>query len=73
MDGSCVNDVLLDDGPRDSWHVDLGESWEIRLWCGALGCTERELREAVAAVGTLARDVRAHLAGSSSRAVRPSL
>ena len=42
--------------------VALSEPYEVRDWCKSLGCTEDELKAAVAAVGHSAAKVRAHLA-----------
>jgi len=46
-----------------SWEVriDLDENYEILHWIRRLGCSERELREAVQAVGHNAADVRRYL------------
>ena len=41
--------------------ISLSEPYEVRDWCKSLGCTEAELRAAVAAVGHSAAKVRAHL------------
>lgn len=42
--------------------ISLSEPHELRSWMESFGCTEEELREAVAAVGPSAEAVRAHLA-----------
>lgn len=42
--------------------ISLTEPYEVRNWCKSLGCTEEELRAAVAAVGNGAEAVRTHLA-----------
>lgn len=47
--------------PEDAKRIDIHDSHEIRNWCQAFGCTVEELKDAVGAVGTWARDVRAHL------------
>ncbi len=56
--------VSLDEERRaqDHWSVNLAESWEIFFWTRELRCSEEELRQAVAAVGKTAGDVRAHFA-----------
>ena len=41
--------------------IALSQPYEVRDWCKSLGCTEAELRAAVAAVGNSAEKVRAHL------------
>lgn len=47
--------------PTDAQRIDIHDPQEIRNWCSSLGCSETELKNAVAAVGTSAKDVRAHL------------
>ena len=56
--------ISLDEERRaqDHWSVNLAESWEIFFWTRELGCSEEELRRAVAAVGRTAGHVRAYLA-----------
>ena len=46
---------------RDRKLIALSEPYEVRDWCKSLGCTEDQLRAAVAAVGNSAEKVRAHL------------
>jgi len=46
---------------RDRKLIALSEPYEVRDWCKSLGCTEDQLRVAVAAVGNSAAKVRAHL------------
>jgi hypothetical protein len=41
--------------------IALSQPHEVRDWCKSLGCTEDQLRAAVAAVGNSAAKVRAHL------------
>ena len=41
--------------------ISLTEDYEARDWCKALGCSEVELRKAVAAVGNSAEKVREFL------------
>jgi len=57
-----VSDDLHNRGPRDRSRVNVHEAWELRYWCGALNCTEPQLRRAVGAVGVMVTDVRAWLA-----------
>jgi hypothetical protein len=45
----------------DRKRISLSEDYEVRDWTKSLGCTEEELRKAVAAVGNSAQDVRDHL------------
>ena len=48
-------------GAQDRARINVNEDHEIRYWTQALGVTEEELREAVAAVGVSADAVRQHL------------
>ena len=52
---------------QDHWRVDLGESWELVFWSREFGCTESDLRSAVAEVGSKAGAVRAYLASQSQQ------
>jgi hypothetical protein len=45
-------------GPLDRSRVNVNEEWERRYWAEEFGCTEDELRDAVARVGVMVRDVR---------------
>ncbi|SEQ55316.1 Protein of unknown function [Pseudomonas sp. NFACC02] len=47
--------------PEDAKRIDIHDLHEIRNWCQAFGCTVEELKSAVDAVGTWAKDVTAHL------------
>lgn len=47
--------------------ISLTEPYEVRDWCKSFGCTEQELRAAVAAVGNSAEKVRAYLASKKKR------
>ncbi|AEI69211.1 DUF3606 domain-containing protein [Corallococcus macrosporus] len=48
-------------GRPDSDLINLSQPHEVRYWCGAFGCTEAQLRAAVATVGNSAKAVRKHL------------
>ncbi len=48
-------------GPADAARINLNEEHELRYWTKSLNVPEAELRDAVAAVGVMAKDVRAHL------------
>jgi hypothetical protein len=61
-----MSDDLSDRGPADRSRISLGEDWEVQWWTKALGVSEENLREAVAAVGNSANAVREHL-GARSR------
>lgn len=47
--------------PTDAQRIDIHDPKEVRNWCAALGCTEAELKKAVAAAGTYAAQVRKYL------------
>lgn len=55
----------MSDTPRgtsqDRKLIALAQDYEVRDWCKSLGCTETELRAAVAAVGNSAEKVREYL------------
>ncbi len=46
---------------QDRKLIALTQDYEVRDWCKSLGCTEAELRAAVAAVGNSAEKVREFL------------
>ncbi|ASR45188.1 DUF3606 domain-containing protein [Xanthomonas citri pv. mangiferaeindicae] len=48
-------------GAADRDRINVDEDYELRYWTQALDVTPEQLREAVAAVGPMARDVRRHL------------
>lgn len=50
--------------PQDANRIDIHDANEVRNWTKALGCTETELKQAVAAVGTYADKVRQYLGQS---------
>lgn len=56
-----MSDDLSKRRPQDATKVNVHESWEVRYWCQAFGCTEAELKAAVKAVGVSAAAVRKHL------------
>lgn len=53
-----AGDDLGKKGPADRTRINVHESWEVRYWCGELGCTESKLKQAVAAVGVMVKDVK---------------
>ncbi|WP_375169657.1 DUF3606 domain-containing protein [Marinobacter sp.] len=57
-----MSDDLERTGPEDPKKININQSWEVTYWCKALGVSEKELREAVEAVGPLVADVKAHIA-----------
>jgi hypothetical protein len=42
-------------------RINLGDPDEVRFWMDALGCTEKQLRDAVEHVGDIAGEVRLYL------------
>jgi hypothetical protein len=56
-------DDLTKRRPQDASRVNIHEPWEVRWWCSEFGCTEQQLRNAVAQVGTSADAVRRYLKG----------
>ena len=48
-------------GPADRERINVHEPYEVRYWCGQFGCSEHELRQAVAQVGPMVSNVRRHL------------
>ena len=48
-------------GAQDRSRINVNEDHEVRYWMQALGVSEEQLREAVAAVGVSADAVRQHL------------
>ncbi|QHJ00137.1 DUF3606 domain-containing protein [Xylophilus rhododendri] len=50
---------------QDRKEISLTEDYEVRDWTRSLGCTEDQLRKAVAAVGNSAAAVRDYLRKTS--------
>lgn len=48
-------------GSPDRDRINLSEDYEVRYWTKELGVSERELRDAVQAVGNTSKAVREHL------------
>jgi hypothetical protein len=48
-------------GPQDAARVNVHERWELDYWTKELGVSEKQLKDAVAQVGPMAKDVRKHL------------
>lgn len=46
---------------QDHWRVNLAEDWELAFWSREFGCSEAQLRNAVAEAGDNAGAVRAYL------------
>ena len=43
---------------QDQLMININEPHEVRYWTQRLGCSEQQLREAVAKAGAMAKDVR---------------
>jgi hypothetical protein len=61
VDKTLIETGMLDPtiaGPADPSRVHLDEAWERDWWCKAFGCNERQLRDAVKAMGPYAAALR---------------
>ena len=47
--------------PEDPARININQRWEVEYWCGKLGCTEEELKDAVGKVGVSVRKVKNYL------------
>jgi len=56
-----MSDNLRIKQPLDAKRINLNEPYEVNYWCQALGVTERQLRDAVKAVGDSSAAVRKYL------------
>lgn len=56
-----MSDDKQNSGSPDRDRINVNEDYELRYWTKALNVSAEELRAAVAAVGTNASAVRAHL------------
>ena len=54
-------DDTLNRSRQDQLRIDVNQPHEIRYWTQRLGCSEQELRAAVARAGVMADDVRVAL------------
>lgn len=61
-------DNLESRGGRDRTRIDVHQDHELRDWSKKFGVTPEQLKQAVAAVGTDAAKVEAHLKRSSASA-----
>ena len=48
-------------GKADDIRIDVNDRNEVRYWTGKFGVTPEELKKAVAAVGVMVKNVKAHL------------
>ena len=58
---AAMPDDTADRSRQDQLRINVNEPHEIRYWTQRLGCTEQELRDAVASAGVMAEDVRVAL------------
>ena len=54
-------DDTTDRSRQDQLMINIDEPHEVRYWTQRLGCSEQQLRDAVAKAGAMAKDVRAVL------------
>lgn len=54
-------DNLNKTGKGDDIRINVKQAHEVTYWCGELGVTPAKLKEAVAAVGPMVKDVRKYL------------
>lgn len=54
-------DDLSKRGPPDGIRINVNEAWELRDWSEHFNVTPAKLKEAVAAVGVMTKDVKRHL------------
>jgi len=63
--GNATEATMPDDtaqrSHQDQLMINVNEPHEVRYWTQRLGCSEQQLREAVAKAGAMAKDVRAIL------------
>ena len=61
-----MSEHLTKRGPADANQVNVSEAAEVEYWRKKYGCTESQLRHAVAAVGASADKVRQYLKNKST-------
>ncbi|VUL89244.1 hypothetical protein PGKDCPLP_01723 [Stenotrophomonas maltophilia] len=54
-------DDLSKRGPPDGIRINVNEAWELRDWSKHFNVTPAKLKEAVAAMGVMTKDVKRHL------------
>ena len=54
-------DDLSKRGPPDGMRINVNEDWELRDWSKHFGVPPAKLKEAVAAVGVMTKDVKRYL------------
>lgn len=65
-----MSDVLKNREPADRSHVNVNEPAELKYWCRKFGCTEQQLRQAIATVGGSAAKITQHFKSKSRPADR---
>ncbi|HSQ03104.1 MAG TPA: DUF3606 domain-containing protein [Burkholderiales bacterium] len=65
-----MSDEVHKGQPRDRSRVSLSEPSEVKYWRRECGCTEQQLRQAIAAVGDSADKVRQYFKTKSRPAER---
>ena len=53
-----MTDSTTERSRQDQLMINVNEPHEVRYWMQRLGCSEQQLREAVAKAGVMAKDVR---------------
>lgn len=61
-----MSDDTTKRGGQDRGRINVNEDYELRSWSKKLGVTADELKAAVKAAGTNAKDVEAHLKRQSA-------
>lgn len=56
-----MSDDLTKTGKADDIRINVGQKWELAYWTRKFGCTTKQLRAAVKAVGTMAVAVQRYL------------
>jgi CRISPR/Cas system-associated endonuclease Cas3-HD len=56
-----MSDDRSNAGGPDRSRINVNEPYEVRYWCEKLNCSELQLRDAVASVGVMAKDVEDYL------------
>ncbi|HEY0714612.1 MAG TPA: DUF3606 domain-containing protein [Polyangia bacterium] len=65
-----MSDDQANRGAQDRSRVNINQPHEVRYWSERFGCSEQELRDVVARVGPVVKDVEAALLGSAGSAAR---
>lgn len=60
-------------GGQDRTRINSSEGYEVQYWTRQLGCTEQQLRTAIAAVGPEVQNVRVFLGNARGKAADGNL